>query len=157
MTSFNYNKRLSKTISHALRHAPWEYELELDDEGWVSIPALLSALQTERHEFADLSESDLNHMMLESSKERFEIKAHKIRALYGHSIPNKLMKEPLMPPTILFHGTSPVVTKIILKEGLKPMNRHYVHLSIDIVTARQVALRKSNTPVILTVDANQAH
>ena len=26
---------LSKEISYALRHAPWEYELELDEQGFV--------------------------------------------------------------------------------------------------------------------------
>ena len=26
---------LSKEISYALRHAPWEYELELDENGWL--------------------------------------------------------------------------------------------------------------------------
>lgn len=35
---------LSKGISYALRHAPWEYELELDEEGWVDIEQLLAAL-----------------------------------------------------------------------------------------------------------------
>ena len=29
--------KLSKEISYALRHAPWEYELEIDDEGYVDI------------------------------------------------------------------------------------------------------------------------
>ena len=29
------HRELSKTISHALRHEPWLYELELDDEGWT--------------------------------------------------------------------------------------------------------------------------
>lgn len=32
----NYTE-LSKEISYALRHAPWEYELELDEEGFVPI------------------------------------------------------------------------------------------------------------------------
>ena len=32
----NYEK-LSKEVSYALRHAPWEYELEMDEEGWVVI------------------------------------------------------------------------------------------------------------------------
>ena len=36
--------RLSKEISYALRHAPWEYELEMDAEGWVPIEQLLDAL-----------------------------------------------------------------------------------------------------------------
>ena len=28
---------ISKEISYALRHAPWEYELELDEQGFVPI------------------------------------------------------------------------------------------------------------------------
>ena len=35
---------LSKEISYALRHAPWEYELELDELGFVPIAQLLHAL-----------------------------------------------------------------------------------------------------------------
>lgn len=38
--------KLSKEISYALRHAPWEYELELDDEGWVDIEQLLINLSS---------------------------------------------------------------------------------------------------------------
>ena len=37
--------KLSKTMSYALRHAPWEYELEMDEAGWVSIIQLLHSLQ----------------------------------------------------------------------------------------------------------------
>ena len=36
----NYEK-LSKEVSYALRHAPWEYELEMDEEGWVNTEQLL--------------------------------------------------------------------------------------------------------------------
>lgn len=36
--------RLSKEVSYALRHAPWKYELELDEEGWVNIDQLLFAM-----------------------------------------------------------------------------------------------------------------
>ena len=36
----NYEK-LSKEVSYALRHAPWEYELEMDEEGWVNTAQLL--------------------------------------------------------------------------------------------------------------------
>ncbi len=34
-------EELSKEVSYALRHAPWEYELEMDEEGWVNIEQLL--------------------------------------------------------------------------------------------------------------------
>jgi putative RNA 2'-phosphotransferase len=40
--------RLSKTLAHALRHAPWLYELELDDAGWTPVAALLQALRQQR-------------------------------------------------------------------------------------------------------------
>ncbi len=39
---------LSKEISYALRHAPWEYELEMDEEGWVPVEQLLSALHSDK-------------------------------------------------------------------------------------------------------------
>lgn len=43
MSHINYLE-LSKEISYALRHAPWKYELELDEHGWVSAEQLLTAL-----------------------------------------------------------------------------------------------------------------
>ena len=38
---------LSKEISYALRHAPWEYELEMDEAGFVSLAQLLCAINEE--------------------------------------------------------------------------------------------------------------
>jgi RNA:NAD 2'-phosphotransferase (TPT1/KptA family) len=49
---------VSRTISHALRHEPWLYELELDDTGWVPVGALLTALRAEKSAWAGLSEAD---------------------------------------------------------------------------------------------------
>lgn len=37
--------KLSKEVSYALRHAPWEYELEIDEEGWVDINQLICSLK----------------------------------------------------------------------------------------------------------------
>lgn len=37
--------KLSRAVSHALRHEPWLYELELDGEGWTSVDDLLQALR----------------------------------------------------------------------------------------------------------------
>ncbi|NTW40943.1 MAG: RNA 2'-phosphotransferase, partial [Cellulomonadaceae bacterium] len=36
---------LSRVVSHALRHEPWLYELELDEAGWVSVQSLVEALR----------------------------------------------------------------------------------------------------------------
>lgn len=148
---------LSRAVSHALRHAPWLYELELDDEGWVPIEALLEALRGENSEWTGLTESALFQMVACSDKQRHEIKEGKIRALYGHSVPRKLAKEPAQPPTLLYHGTAPETAKIILCEGLHPMRRQYVHLSVDEATAAQVGHRKTKKPALLVVHAKQAY
>jgi putative RNA 2'-phosphotransferase len=148
---------LSRAVSHALRHEPWLYELELDDEGWVSVDALLEALRKQRPEWASLSERDLCEMIAVSEKKRHELRNRRIRALYGHSTPGKLLKEATEPPVLLYHGTSPEVAAIIKTDGLRPMGRQYVHLSADLDTAERVGNRKSRTPVIFIIEAKRAH
>lgn len=59
--------KLSKELSYALRHAPWEYELELDEEGWVEISQLLIALN-ESPQWRDVTEADLTQMIAGSEK-----------------------------------------------------------------------------------------
>lgn len=36
MRSMTDLPKLSRAVSHALRHEPWLYELELDGEGWTT-------------------------------------------------------------------------------------------------------------------------
>lgn len=150
-------RELSRTVSHALRHEPWLYELELDDEGWVVVDDLLAALRLERPEWNTLSADDLAKMIAAADKQRHEIRGGMIRALYGHSIPGKLSKTPGVPPDVLFHGTSPSFLPAIRSSGLLPMGRQYVHLSTDVDTALAVGKRKSKAPTILRVQAKQAN
>ncbi|MDR3510263.1 MAG: RNA 2'-phosphotransferase [Caulobacteraceae bacterium] len=148
---------LSRAVSHALRHEPWLYELELDEAGWVPVDALLAALRAENSSWASLSQADLAQMIARSDKKRHELNDGRIRALYGHSTPQRLLREPAEPPSVLYHGTSPETAEQIVREGLKPMGRQYVHLSIDTATAEQVGRRKAKAPVIMRVKAEAAH
>lgn len=147
---------LSRCMSHALRHEPWIYELELNDEGWVSVESLLEALRVQRPEWSELRVFDIERVIAGSSKKRHELRGGLVRALYGHSVPGKLSRVPADPPSILYHGTAPEVVHRIFAEGLKPMGRQYVHLSVDEATASEVGRRKSENPVILTVNAAEA-
>ena len=52
-------EELSKTVSHALRHAPEEYDLNLDDEGWVETNLLLKSLGEKNPEWQSLEVEDL--------------------------------------------------------------------------------------------------
>ena len=153
--SINY-KRLSKTVAYALRHDPARYGLQLDAEGWVPVDDLLAALRRKR-DWQNLTLDDLVEMMARANKQRYELRDNKIRAFYGHSTPDKVQKTAVVPPDILYHGPAPETAHIILEEGLKPMNRQYVHLSADETTARLVGVRRASEPVILHIRARDAH
>lgn len=152
--NFDYQK-LSKEVSYVLRHAPWEYELELDEHGWISVEQLLNSLN-QTPEWENITLDDLNHMIQYSAKKRHEIKNRNIRAFYGHSIPMIIKKERSIPPKVLYHGTANKFLESIKQEGLIPMDRQHVHLSEDIETATLVGKRKENVPVILTIDTEAA-
>lgn len=125
---------LGKALSLALRHRPQDFDIELDPEGWTSLPDLLDSLR-ERPAFRDVTLVDIELILGGFEKKRFEVdeKMSRIRAYYGHSIPKKIERTPVAPPGVLYHGTSPTVLSQILSEGLKPMGRQDVHLSTSII------------------------
>ena len=147
---------LSKEISYALRHAPWEFELELDEQGFVPIAQLLHALNESGAYECEVTQADLEQIIATSEKKRHEIVGDKIRALYGHTVPQVIKKEPRIPPAVLYHGTTHRALPQILQDGLKPMQRQYVHLSIDVETATRVGKRRDPEPVILKIDTEAA-
>ena len=79
--------KLSRTVSHALRHEPWLYGLKLDIHGWVRLTDLLISLRLLKNEWRHLRENDIIQMISESDRNRFELRNGRIRALYGHSLP----------------------------------------------------------------------
>ena len=76
--------------------------------------------------------------------------------MYGHSVEQKRPLAAAEAPVKLFHGTAPDSVAAILARGLQPMARQYVHLSIDLETARVVGRRKASAPAILEVQARLA-
>lgn len=140
--------RLSKRMSKALRHQPERVGLTLDAAGWVPVADLLSAL--------GVSEADLREVVERNDKKRFTIDGDRIRANQGHSVEVELGLPVATPPDQLFHGTVAQYLDDIMRDGLRPMARHDVHLSPDRETARRVGSRRGR-PVILTVDAGRMH
>ncbi len=147
---------LSKEISYALRHAPHEYELELDEEGFVLIDQLLHAINEGGNYDRTVTKADLEEIIRTSEKKRHEIVGDKIRALYGHSVPQFIKKAEGVPPKVLYHGTTKEALGSIKKNGLVPMQRQYVHLSVDREMADSVARRKKKDIAILQVDTEAA-
>lgn len=155
MSAVNWTK-LSKMMSHALRHEPWIYELEMDDEGWVPVDDLIRALHSINEAWTTLDEFELEKLIERSEQKRHEIKDGRIRASYGHSFPGKLKRRAAVPPEMLFHGTSLSAMSRIKTTELAPMKRQFVHLSASCRNALEVGRRKAKEPVILEIRARNA-
>ncbi len=146
--------QLSRIVSHALRHEPQSYNLKLDNDGWVLTSDLVTSLNKK-----DLSVTleTIIQMVEHSEKKRHQILDGKIRAYYGHSTNEKISKHCQSPPDILYHGTVLSKMSAILENGLLPMDRQYVHLSIDEETAKVVASRRMGEIVIVKVKTLEAY
>ncbi|WIE81299.1 RNA 2'-phosphotransferase [Curtobacterium sp. MCSS17_016] len=148
--------RLSKTLSRALRHAPRDFGLELAADGSVPLRDLVAALQSSKQ---PATEDDIRRVIAQSDKQRFAIDGDRIRAQYGHSVADRIVKQPYTPTGPLFHATSPAAVNLIVGQrlGLQPMGRQYVHLTTDADLALDAGRRKAPHPLLLEVDAVTAH
>lgn len=130
----------SKRLAYLLRHSDLP-----NRNGWVRVSVLLNEMS--------VTLQILRVIVEEDTKGRFEFSKDEssVRALYGHSIDVDLELEPTTPTMILYHGTAEKYLENIMKDGLKPRKRNYVHLSETIDMAKQVGTRHGS-PVVLSID-----
>lgn len=143
------SKNKSRQISYLLRHNP--EDLEMDKHGWVSVDELLKKVEIDR--------DYLEWIVENNDKKRFGFNEDgtKIRAHQGHSKDLKLeinFKEVKFPKTY-YHGTISENVSSIMKFGLEPRSRAFVHLSKDKETALKVGKRHGKNVTILKVDGSQ--
>lgn len=99
----------------------------------------------------------MRDVIASSDKQRFEIREGKVRATYGHSFPVDAGGESIEPPARLYHGTARDLAPTVLREGLKPRGRTYVHLSASIEEALAIGRRRDANPAVLVIAAQAAH
>ena len=136
------DEQLSRRLSYLLRHAPQTAGLALEPGGWAPLAPVLAHLKVTR--------AQVERVVANNNKQRFTLDGDRVRANQGHSVEVDLRLPLTVPPAQLYHGTHPGVLDAIRREGLRAMQRHHVHLSRDLETARQVGARRG-APVILTV------
>lgn len=148
---YQTDKEISKKLSYLLRHCTDPLYIDLDG-GWADTKQICEVL--------NISVSRLVHIVVEDNKNRYSFcaNAHLIRANQGHSIEGvKLDFIELQyneTPEFLYHGTAERFVNSILKDGLLPMSRQFVHLSYDKNTAYKVGERHGK-PVVLRIDAQK--
>lgn len=126
-----------------LRHYPEQYNIELDSNGWCSIAQLAHAM--------GITQLVIEQIVATDDKERYQINkaTRMVRAVQGHSTPQvDVQFEPILPPAVLYHGTSTRYLDVVMDDGIKPMSRHYVHLSSDYDTAIDVGARHGKVAVL---------
>lgn len=148
--------RLSKFISLMLRHKAADFGLTLDADGFTDVDAVWA--QVKQKYGTRYTRADLDTLLddTRAGKQRYERRGDRVRALYGHSAVREITYDPVTPPEILYHGTTPQALKHIRTEGLTAQARQYVHLSTTLERAGDVATRHGK-PIILKIRAQDAH
>lgn len=140
----------SKKMSWLLRHGAPSQGLTMDEAGWVEIGDVLRALR--------LSRADLDAVVRDNTKSRFEVAGSRIRATQGHSTASGAVSldgleaswEAYEGPGPLWHGTNTSAVVGIAREGIRPIARTHVHLAAS--TDSHVG-KRANVAVLLEVSA----
>lgn len=151
MTQGSNDIKLGKFLSLVLRHNPQAAGITLDEHGWADVGELLAGV---RHTGRKIDMDTLERIVQENNKQRYSFNEEhtKIRANQGHSLPVDVELAAVEPPQYLYHGTAARFLPSIQREGIRKMNRQYVHLSGDHQTAVEVG-RRHGSPVVITINA----
>lgn len=145
--------KLSRFLSLILRHKPEEIGLILDNQGYLEVEKLLQGINNTGRK---IDKDILDEIVASDNKQRYSYNydGTKIRANQGHSVKVDLGLTKSKPPEFLYHGTVERFLDNINKQGLLRMGREYVHLSVEIDTAKSVGERRGK-PVILIIEADK--
>jgi putative RNA 2'-phosphotransferase len=154
--SQDQQEALSRFMAYILRHHPDEFGLSMDDEGFVPFPDFMHVLSQQR-KWRFLGPEHVRSLVEGTENERFEITSDKIRCRYGHSMKTRIRYPEIEPKHDLYFGTTSRSLSKILKVGLVPVGRQYVHLSNSIEEARAVGERHDSNAVVIAVKAPEAH
>ncbi|MBP1995770.1 RNA 2'-phosphotransferase [Paenibacillus eucommiae] len=145
---------LSKLLTKILRHTPEAFGIVLESkDGSCKLEELLAVLHKEA-KWASITLEDIQQVVDQCDKQRFEIAGGCIRARYGHSH-DKVVYPAAAPPALLYHGTNSKAVSSILQDGIFSMKRQYVHLSEGLHFAELAGSRRGELRIV-SVDTVKA-
>ncbi|XP_036363200.1 tRNA 2'-phosphotransferase 1 isoform X6 [Octopus sinensis] len=151
---------ISKYLSFILRHPKKDSKLQMTEEGYIYINDILKTWR-----YRNLGLSDVLHIVRSNDKQRFAVKKddngyYMIRATQGHSVDVNLRLEPILNPEhfpTVVHGTTYDAWQFIRWEGLKKMNRAYIHFASGMPEDSGVISGMRNSSVIsIFIDLEKA-
>ena len=149
---------LGRMMAGILRHFPERFNLEMDEEGFVDIYRMVSAIKRKRGDrMRWLRPNHIIGLVETDPKGRYQVENNHVRATYGHSINLKMNLPTDDIPDRLYYPTTGEEIEKHLEEGLSPKNRAMVHLSKTYSDAYEAGShRGEEQPIILRVDADAA-
>ena len=144
--------KLGRYLCLVLRHHPEAAGITLEEHGWADVGALLQGVCATGRQ---IDRETLERIVHEDNKQRYSFnEGHtKIRANQGHSIQVDVEPRKVQPSQYLYHGTAARFLPTIRTDGIRKMNRQYVHLSPDYQTAVAVGRRHGSSVVVLRIEA----
>ncbi len=155
----------SRKITKILRHQIKDYDLTMTKEGYVS---LFDIYRLNLKELQNIYIDDIKEIVATSEKKRLELKSINekenrifIRATQGHNLivgnmidDNLAFKHIDLSTHIqyIYHGTKYEYLDLILKDGLKRMNRKHIHFVENINRDKQISGFKKISNAILKID-----
>ena len=149
-------EQIGRTMAGTLRHFPEKFGLEMDDQGFVSLRDFIGALKAHQRRYHWIRPHHIIAIIETDPKGRYQVSNDLIRATYGQTLDLELKLPTDNIPDRLFYPTTPEEADIILETGLKPSDRRMVHLSKTYKDAFSAGSVRTNTPIILEIDAKMA-
>ena len=149
---------LGRIMAGVLRHFPERFNLEMDEEGFVDVYKLVSAIKRKRGDrMRWLRPTHIIGLAETDPKGRYQVENNHVRATYGHSLQLSMSLPTDNIPERLYYPTTPEEQDEMMKNGLTPVDRTMVHLSKTWDDAYEAGShREGPDPVILRIDAEEA-
>lgn len=149
---------LGRIMAGILRHFPEKFELDMDEEGFIDVYKLVTAIKRKRGDrMRWLRPTHIIGLVETDPKGRYQVDNNHVRATYGHSLELSMSLPTDDIPERLYYPAHPNMVNKILEEGLQPVDRAMVHLSKTWNDAFEAGIhREGPDPVILRIDAEDA-
>lgn len=148
------NKQLSKLLTYVLGRRPDEFGLVPDQNGFIKIKELIQAMN-EESDFPNIRRSLIDELLITSPEPLIEIADNLIRAVDRTALSPAAVEK--NPPKLLYAAVTMKSYPVVLEKGIRPTFYSQVVLSGEETMATRIGKRKGSSPVILTVNVQQAH
>ncbi len=150
---------LGRIMAGILRHFPERFGLEMDEEGFVDVYRIVSAIKHKRGDrMRWLRPNHIIGLVETDPKGRYQVEDNHVRATYGHSIQISMSLPTDDIPSKLYFPSTEDELESLLAGGLTPRDRAMVHLSRSYQNAWEAGSHRGEEkdPVILVIDAEAA-